>query len=148
MRILLVASAGGHWIQLGRISPALAGHETMYASTMKGLVAPHGSWPVAHLSDASQSSPNRLPLLAIQLLLLLVRFRPHAVISTGAAPGLMAIMIGRLIGCRTIWLDSAANSEKLSWSGRMARRWADLWLTQWPELVEKYPGLRCSGSVL
>ena len=48
---------------------------------------------------------------------------------------LTALRLGRLLGARTIWLDSIANVDELSLSGLKARRHADLWLTQWPHLA-------------
>jgi len=43
------------------------------------------------------------------------------IVSTGAAPGYFAIVLGRLFGARTIWIDSMANIENLS-DVRRARR--------------------------
>ncbi|MEM1346841.1 MAG: UDP-N-acetylglucosamine--LPS N-acetylglucosamine transferase, partial [Pseudomonadota bacterium] len=74
--------------------------------------------------------------------------RPHAVVSTGASLGDFAFRLGRLIGARTIWIDSIANAEELSLSGRKIGRHADVWLTQWPELADEGRGLRYEGSVL
>jgi hypothetical protein len=57
------------------------------------------------------------------------------VVSTGAAPGYIAIRLGKLLGARTVWIDSVANVEELSLSGRMVSGRADLCLTQWPHLA-------------
>ena len=59
----------------------------------------------------------------------------------------LALVIGRILGARTIWLDSIANIEELSGSGRMVRRFADLWLTQWPHLAGP-DGPEYAGAVL
>jgi UDP-N-acetylglucosamine:LPS N-acetylglucosamine transferase len=82
-----------------------------------------------------------------QVLRVLVRERPELVISTGAAPGCLAIALGRLLGARTIWLDSIANVERLSVSGRLVRPFCDLWLTQWPHLAAR-GGPAFAGRVL
>ena len=87
-------------------------------------------------------------LLVLQMSWLVLKFRPDVVITTGAAPGLVALQIGKLFGARTVWIDSLANAEKISLSGKLAERYADLWLTQWPHLVEQYPNLSSFGSVL
>ena len=60
--------------------------------------------------------------------------RPGVIITTGAAPGLMGIIIGRIFGAKTIWIDSIANVEKLSLSGRIAVKIADRVYTQWSHL--------------
>ena len=86
-------------------------------------------------------------MTALSLLWVLIRERPDVVISTGAAPGYFGIFFGRLMGARTIWLDSVANAEVLSLAGRKAGRLADLWLTQWPHLA-KEGGPTFHGSVI
>ena len=69
------------------------------------------------------------------------------IITTGAAPGFLALVIGRVMGCRTCWIDSIANIEELSLSGRKARRWSTLWLTQWKHLARS-EGPRYVGNVI
>jgi len=147
-RVLLVASAGGHWVQLTRLRPAFEPYDAMYITTLRGSSAPTGERPVKVVADGSKSSKHRLPLLVAQLALILLKFRPDVVITTGAAPGLLAIQLGKLMGCRTVWIDSLANCEEMSLSGLMARRFSDLWLTQWPDLVDQHPDLDYQGSVL
>ncbi|HCO1856164.1 TPA: hypothetical protein N7M61_004421, partial [Escherichia coli] len=60
--------------------------------------------------------------------------RPTLAISTGAAPGLLCLLFTRLLGGKTIWIDSIANTEKLSLSGRLARFFSNQVLTQWDHL--------------
>jgi UDP-N-acetylglucosamine:LPS N-acetylglucosamine transferase len=79
---------------------------------------------------------------------LLISFRPRLIVTTGAAPGLLAIVAGRLMGCRSVWIESVANAETLSLSGRLTARWADVRLTQWPHLASERRGVRYIGSVL
>lgn len=145
-RILAVASGGGHWVQLLRLRPALENHEVVYVTTLAGLSV-SGS-KVFVVRDASRTDKLALVILTLQLLRIMITLRPAAVITTGAAPGVLALQIAKLFGIRTAWIDSIANVEELSLSGRLARRHADLWLTQWPHLAEKYDGLQYRGSVL
>jgi UDP-N-acetylglucosamine:LPS N-acetylglucosamine transferase len=77
----------------------------------------------------------RLAYQLIQLFGLMVRLRPDVVITTGAAPGYLAIRIGRLLKARTVWVDSIANAQELSLSGKRAGKHCDLWLTQWAHLA-------------
>lgn len=147
-RLLLIASAGGHWIQLSRCSPAFEGHDHTYATTLRGVKAPSGQHPVAWICDASKSRPLMLVFLSFQILHLIIKLRPDVIVSTGAAPGLIAAAIGKVVGARIIWIDSLANSERLSLSGRLVGRCADLWLTQWSHLTTDQPKLRYYGNVL
>jgi len=146
-RVLAVASGGGHWIQLQRMRPAFEHHACTYVSTLRSYGKEITSAKFYFVHDATRWNKLGLVLLAFQMLLILVRERPNVVISTGAAPGYFALLFGKLLGARTIWVDSIANSGELSLSGRMVSRFADLWLTQWEHLATP-DGPTYSGSVL
>ncbi len=73
--------------------------------------------------------------------------RPDIVVSTGAAPGYFALRFGKILGARTIWVDSLANVDTLSRAGQMAGKFADLWLTQWPDLAST-EGPEYAGQVI
>lgn len=146
-RVLAIASGGGHWTQLARLSEAFERFDTLYVTTIDGVEAPSGFRPVQCVEDASRSSPARFARLAVQLVGIFRRFRPQVIVTTGAAPGLAALIFGKLAGCRTVWIDSIANGSSLSMSGRLAARWSDLLLTQWEELASPSTGARYFGRV-
>ena len=83
---------------------------------------------------------------AAQLAALCLRHRPRNLVTTGALPGLLAIMAGRAVGASTFWIDSLANAETLSVSGRHAKRIAHHHFTQWPELARR-EGTQYAGSL-
>lgn len=134
-------------MQLLRLRPALSGCCVTYASVRAGDGAdvPHDHFVV--VPDANRWSRWRLLRMIVAVTRLVFRLRPDIVISTGAAPGYVALRVGRLLGCRTIWVDSLANVDRLSMSGRLAGRHADLWLTQWAHLAAP-GGPHCHGTVL
>ena len=67
--------------------------------------------------------------------------------TAGSAPMLAFVLLARLMGVRTLWIDSIANVEEVSLSGRKAGAVADLWLTQW-EHQQRPGGPSYRGSVL
>lgn len=146
--MLAIASGGGHWIELVRISPSFEEYDTLYASTARNLIAPSGPREVRTIRDASASEPVRLIFVLLDVVRLITDFRPKLIVTTGAAPGLLAIMVAKLLGCRTLWIDSIANADKLSQSGRLAARFADVRLTQWPHLADQDQGVRYVGAIL
>jgi UDP-N-acetylglucosamine:LPS N-acetylglucosamine transferase len=146
IRVLAISSGGGHWLELIRVRDALAGCRVTWATVNAGYRHDVKGEEFAVIPDATRWNKLRLLWLAASVLVLLLRVRPHVVLSTGAAPGYIALRFAKLLGARTIWLDSFANIEELSLSGRMAGRCADLWLTQWPELARP-EGPHCRGAV-
>ena len=131
-----------------RISSAFEMNDTLYATTFKVADPPTGHRSPVTIADASRTDLIRFIPLIASLFLIFLRFRPAVVVSTGAAPGLMGIIIGKALGATTIWLDSIANSERLSRSGRIARSFADLWLTQWESVAQADPDLQCFGKTV
>lgn len=143
-KILAIGSAGGHWIQLMRIVPAFNGHVLVFVSTMNQDV---GQRRLHIVRDANRNEKLSVLVLIVHMLAVVLRERPDVVVTTGAAPGYIAVRLARLFRTRTIWIDSFANVDELSMSGRMAGRYSDLWLTQWPHLA-KPGGPEFAGNVL
>lgn len=155
-KVLAIASSGGHFMQLMRVMPAFAGCELHVASTNGGLgqmaldqgnLAGLETVPFHKVTEANRWEKLRLIKSLADVGLLVLKLRPDVVISTGAAPGYFAIRAGKLVGAKTIWLDSMANAEALSMSGEMAGKHVSLWLTQWPQLATEN-GPKYEGSVL
>ena len=146
-KIMLVASSGGHWVQLNRLVSAFEDLEMIFVTTEPKYRTTVGENKFLLVPDASRWNKLRLLWLAILMFKHVLTVRPDFVLSTGAAPGLIAIYFGKKIGAKTIWLDSIANVDELSLSGRKVSRYADLWMTQWEHLSkEKGPVFR--GAVL
>lgn len=146
-RILAVSSGGGHWEQLMLLSPSFADADIRYVTTLPGLPEKSKILNFEIISDCNRNRPLSVLFCIFQAAVILLRFRPHLVVSTGAAPGLICLGIGKLLGARTIWVDSVANGQRLSMSGKLAGRFCDLQLTQWAHLATP-AGPRYLGSVL
>lgn len=134
-RILAVASSGGHWVQLRRLALAFDGADVAYLTTDRGHRPEVGPARFYAVNDASRWNKLALVACALRILWVVLRERPDVVVSTGAAPGYLAIRFARMLGARTVWIDSVANVDELSLSGRLASETADLCLTQWPQLA-------------
>ena len=146
-RVLAVASGGGHWVQLMRLKPAFEGFDTAYVSRAAYSAADVPGARFYTIGDASRHQRLAFLRVILQAFWILLRERPVVVVTTGAAPGLVMLALGkRLFGCRTIWIDSIANVERLSGSGVLAKRFADVRLTQWPGLA--LDGVEHWGAVL
>jgi UDP-N-acetylglucosamine:LPS N-acetylglucosamine transferase len=147
-KVMAVASGGGHWVELRRLMPAFAGAEVVYVSTEP--LADADLAPARYYAVRNVTRKNRLGFAVIvgQIWRVLRAERPELVITTGAAPGLVALLLAKLVcGSRTVWIDTVANSEKMTLSGRLARPVADAWLVQWPHLARP-EGPHYWGAVL
>lgn len=146
-KVLAVASGGGHWEQLMLLRPSFAGFDTHFAITQPTLAERDGIAGVHVIPDANRNAKGAIFHCIWSALKLVAKLRPDVVVTTGALPGFIVLVAGRLMGARTIWVDSLANSEKLSMSGKWAARIASVTLTQWEHLAQP-GGPRYEGAVL
>ncbi|MBE1281854.1 MAG: hypothetical protein GJ676_00945 [Rhodobacteraceae bacterium] len=145
--VLAVSSGGGHWVQMQHLSPAFAGADLHYATTDVSAKDRLTTARVHIYPDANKDTPLRLLACFVRLAWIVARVRPDVVISTGAAGGFLAIRLARLIGARTMFIDSIANARTLSISARLSMGVADRVLSQWPT-VARTSGAEYRGAVI
>jgi len=145
-RVLAVASGGGHWIQLLRLRPAFAGHLTTFVSVDPAAAKDVAPARYFAICDANRDTKLKLLTLTAQLAFIVGRVRPHVIVTTGAAPGYVAVRLGRIVGARTMFIDSVANARDLSLSARLAEAHVDRLMTQWPPVAAS-TGADYAGSV-
>jgi UDP-N-acetylglucosamine:LPS N-acetylglucosamine transferase len=149
LKICLVASAGGHLTQLRRVANAWTEHSTFWiTSTDVVRRTLNGDGKVYAVGECNREHLARVVLVFFRCLWAIFKEKPDVVISTGAAPGCIAVFLGKLRGAKVVWLDSITNVERLSLSGRMVRPIADLFLVQWPELAERHRDTEYVGEVI
>jgi hypothetical protein len=139
--VMAVASYGGHLEQLLRLTPYLVNFRLTIVSTGEAANANH------FIHDCNRRKPFNILACAAQLAGLIRREKPAVIVTTGAAPGLVAAAVARLYGIPAVWIDSVANAERLSLSGRLARYTGAVRLTQWRHL-EGSGGPTYWGSIL
>lgn len=147
-RVVAIASGGGHWLQLQRLRPALADFDVAYVSVYPDYADDLPGERFYTVTDFTRLNLPKLLVLVPQMIRIMLKERPDVVITTGSAPGLVGLAMAKIFTrAKTIWIDSIANCEEMSSSGRHARHFADEWLTQWAPLA-KPTGPKYWGSVL
>lgn len=135
-KILAVASIGGHWVQLLRIArPMEQRYEMVYLCTHPKCQTMVGGQKFYLMDDFSRWDAWKMVPSFFHLLKIIWKEKPTAIMTTGAAPGLMCLLAGKVLGRKTIWIDSIANVQHLSASGRIAMRFASKTYTQWKDLA-------------
>lgn len=135
MKILAVASGGGHVVELLRLQPAFDGHELIYMSTLDSYAKSFKGYQYYTVPDFSQWNVYRIPWAAYKMYQLMAKIQPDVVVTSGAAPGVLALFLAKLMGRKTIWVESLCHAEKVSISGKMCALFADRVYTQWEHLA-------------
>ena len=147
-RVMAVSSGGGHWVELLRVAPAFEGCDMAYVTVVTDYRDQiPGDARYYTVVDVTRWNKLKWLLCAAQLSTIILKERPSCVVTTGAMPGYLACRIAKLLGAKLVWIDSIANVEELSRSGKLAGVFVDLWLTQWPHLASP-DGPLYRGTVL
>lgn len=140
MRVLLVASTGGHLAQLVALSEAWEPHERHWVTFDKpdargALEGERVSWAY---HPTTRNVPNAVRNLGLAWRLLR-RERPDVVVSTGAGVAFPFFVIARLLRIRTLYLEVFDRIEQPTLTGRLCYPLSDAFALQWPEQRGSYP---------
>jgi UDP-N-acetylglucosamine:LPS N-acetylglucosamine transferase len=134
--VLLICSGGGHWVQMSKLLPAFDGQKVNIATVDTSVRSQYPLHDFVKVPDFNRSEPFKIIKGFCQIFNIVYQSKAKYVISTGAAPGLLGLITAKIMGKKTLWIDSIANPKKISLSGRIASCFVDEILTQWPTLSE------------
>ena len=152
LKICVGASAGGHMNQLLKLLEVSGGwpqRPTFYVTTLPQLAEKLETLGRTYvIGECNRLHPLMTALVFLKAVKLVFLERPDVVITTGSLPLAMVCIAAKVRGAKVVWIDSIANVEKFSMSGAMVRHFADVFLTQWPELARKYKNTEYVGTLL
>ena len=157
-RLLIILGEGGHTTEMLRLVDLLGrGYEYSYVLTNEDALSAHKishPGPIYRIRRP-RSKWDSKPKVGIKTILaflagflVLLRVRPKAVLSSGPAVGVPLALIGKLLGCRVVFIETASRIRKLSLTGRLVYPIADLFFVQWPELKVRCPRTVYAGRLL
>ena len=157
MRLLIVLGSGGHTKEMIRLVDLLgrryeycyliAADDELSAKKIKVPGAVYRVLRPRWKDSGLFMVVLRTLLSAAQALVVLVRTRPQAIISTGPGPAVPASLLAKLFGAKVIYIETASRVYALSTSGKILYRFADLFFVQWPELLSRYPRAIYAGRL-
>jgi hypothetical protein len=92
---LALASGGGHWVQLMRLRPAFDGFEVAYVSMYDSYSEQVSGSRFHVIRDASRFERSSFLSVFVDAILILARERPTVIVTTGSAPMLIFVLLGR-----------------------------------------------------
>ncbi|BAY24626.1 glucosyltransferase [Calothrix sp. NIES-2100] len=140
MKVLLVCSSGGHFKGIEQLRPFWEQHERVWvtfktATTQAALAQETVYWA---FSPTNRNLPNLFKnlLLAFQVI---SQTQPDLIISTGAGVAVPFLMIGKLFGSKTAFIESVTRIQTLSLSAKLLLPFLSVLYVQWPQLQARYP---------
>ena len=149
MKLALVCSHGGHLTEMETLWSAFEGHECLLISYRCRRTEELAHRQPAYLLDNIGTNPARMAVAFVQAARILWRERPDVVVSTGAEIAIPFLWVGKLLGARTIYIESWCRIRTRSGTGPLVYPVADLFLVQWPTVLSLYgPKARYEGGLI
>jgi beta-1,4-N-acetylglucosaminyltransferase len=153
VRLCFMASGGGHFQELCGLADLADQYDHLLISTEVNQALAHAC-PFQHVYQIDEvgqglwkGSPLRILGTFWRVLRILRRERPHLVISTGAGIAVPGFLAAKLLGIRTVYIESYARVESLSLAGKVCYHLADRFLVQHACLANRLPRAVYAGSL-
>jgi UDP-N-acetylglucosamine:LPS N-acetylglucosamine transferase len=149
VKILLIASSGGHLAQLLRLRSWWEQHERHWVTfdtsdALAALEAETVSWAYR---PTTRNIPNALRNLRLAWQVLR-RERPAVAVSTGAGVAFPFFLIARLLRVRTVYVEVFDRIEHPTLTGALCYPLADVFALQWSEQRVNYPEGKVIGWLM
>ena len=148
-KAVLVASSGGHLLQLHRLQPWWERLERVWVTFDKpdsrSLLADEDVRWEYH--PTTRSAVNLVRNLGLAWRLLRA-YRPDIVVSTGAGVAFPFFVVARLLGIKTVYVEVYDRIDVPTLTGRLCYPLASLFLLQWETQRRFYPRGQVIGRLL
>jgi beta-1,4-N-acetylglucosaminyltransferase len=136
-KICIACSAGGHLTEAKQLLPTFENNKFYFLTTKRmDTIELSKKYKTIFITD-----PGRNPISLIknifETISVLKTENPDIIISTGAGIAIPTIIIGKLTGKKTIFIESICRITKPSLAGKIAYPFSDLFLVQWEKMLEK-----------
>lgn len=149
MKVLLIASTGGHLAQLLPLRDWWEQHERLWVTFRKpdAIAALDGEPTAWAHHPTTRNIPNALRNLGLAVKTLRT-MRPDVVVSTGAGVSLPFFVVARFLRIRTVYIEVFDRVDSATLTGRLSYPLSDAMCTQWPEQRAIYPESVLIGPTL
>ena len=85
--------------------------------------------------------------LCLRTVYLYFKIRPKVIITSGTHTAGPMCIIGKIFGSKIIYIETIANTNKKTATGKMIYPIADLFIVQWEEMLKLYPKAIYGGTI-
>lgn len=156
-KVLFISSTGGHLDELLQLKSLFNEYDYhIITEKQKSNLSLKDKYPnrVNFLLYGSYTTllnkiiyPFRLLYNSFKSLILYIKIRPKYIVTTGAHTAGPMCLIGHIFGSKIIYIETFANSQTKSKTGRIVYKFADLFIVQWESMLKLYPNAKYGGWI-
>lgn len=149
-KICFICSSGGHFAELNRLKKIADSYDSfLVTEKVENFKTDfcEKKYFTREINRKEKLFLFHFIALCFKELFIFIKERPDYIITTGALCAFPMAKIAKLFHKKIIYIESYARVYDLSVTGKKLYNSADLFLVQWPELVEKYPKAKYVDNV-
>ncbi|MEA5017671.1 MAG: PssD/Cps14F family polysaccharide biosynthesis glycosyltransferase [Erysipelotrichaceae bacterium] len=146
MKVLFIASTGGHLSELLQLKPMfndfdyhLVTEKTKMTIDMKEQYGKRIDYLIFGSKDHLFSYIFKFSFNCLKSLWLYIKIKPKFIITTGTHTAVPICYIAKLFKTKIIYIETFANIETKTMTGKMIYPIADLFIVQWESMLKLYP---------
>ncbi len=153
-KVLFISSTGGHLTELLQLKPLFSKYDyhiiTEKDKTNKDLKNKYKE-RISYLPYGTRSHFFKYIFIYLFLILktiyLYFKIRPKVIITTGTHTAGPMCYLGKIFGSKIIYIETFANINKKTATGKLIYPIADLFIVQWEEMLKLYPKAVYGGAI-
>lgn len=153
-KVLFIASTGGHLNELMQLNPMFSKYDyhiiTEKDKTTCVLKEKYGD-KISYLKYGTRSKIFIYPFIflfnCIKSFFVFIKLNPKVIVTTGTHTAVPMCYIGKMFGAKIIFIETFANRNTKTLSGKLVYPIADLFIVQWKEMKELYPKAVYGGAI-
>ena len=149
MRLVFAASSGGHYEQLMMLKPLMERHDSCVV-TEKTSYNAKSDIRTYYMVQVNRKEILFIPKMIInsfRAVRIIFEEKPDAIICTGVLAMIPLCLIGKMKGCKLIYLESFAKVTSATLSGKLLYKYADRFYVQWESMLDIFPNAVYKGGI-
>lgn len=145
-KVLFIASTGGHLDELMQLKPMFEDYNYhIITEKTKSNLSLQDKYPgrvnylVYGTKDKLLAYPFKLIYNCFKSVFLYFKIRPKYIITTGTHTAVPICYLGKIFGSKIIFIETFANRNTKTLSGRLVYPIANLFIVQWQDMLKLYP---------
>ena len=144
-KVLFISSTGGHLSELLQLEPLFKKyHSYLITEKTKSTIGlkkefNNVNFLVYGSKDYKLTYLFKFIYNTIKSFVLFIKIRPNVIITTGTHTAVPMCYIGKLFRRKVIFIETFANRNSKTLSGKLVYPIADVFVVQWEEMLNLYP---------
>ena len=149
-KVLFISSTGGHFCELLELEPLFENYD-YYIITEKDTVTTvlknKYNEKISYLPYCTRSKIFSYIFIYFYLILKTIyyffKIKPEIIVTTGTHTAIPMCFIGKLFRRKIIYIETFANINRQTLTGKIIYPISDLFIVQWEKMLEFYPKAIC-----